>query len=37
VIKAYRRRWSVERMSDDLEEILNLHRSDAANANAVAM
>jgi hypothetical protein len=33
----YRRRWAVERMFQELKEVLNLRRFYAANTNAVAM
>jgi hypothetical protein len=33
----YRRRWAVERLFQDLKEVLNLRRFYAANTNAVAM
>ena len=33
----YQRRWSVERVFQELKEVLNLHRFYAANTNAVAM
>jgi hypothetical protein len=36
-IALYTARWSVERMSFDLKEVLNLNRVYAANPNAVAM
>ena len=36
-LKAYRARWSIERMFSDLKEVLNLSRFYAANINAVGM